>query len=125
MKFTSLGFAVLASALAATGTDLKLIEAAKSGDLKTVQALLSQRVSLTSTEPDGSNALHEAVRHDNVEAADSLIAAGIGVKTATRYNITPLSLACANGNATMIAHLLKAGAGADDTSEQGQTALMT
>ncbi len=46
-------------------------------------------------------------------------------KAATRYNITPLSLACTNGNATIIESLLKAGADANATSEEGQTALMT
>lgn len=55
----------------------------------------------------------------NLEIADLLIAAGANVKAATRYNITPLSLACTNGNATLIERLLKAGADADSTSEIG------
>ena len=43
----------------------------------------------------------------------------------TRYKITPLSLACSNGNAAIIERLLKAGVDANSTSEEGQTALMT
>jgi len=125
MKFTNLGLLFLAGVLAASGADLRLIDAAKHGDVKAVRTLLAQHVPLNSAEPDGSTALHEAVRSDNPEIADELIAAGADVKAATRYNITPLSLACANGNATMIEHLLKAGADANATSEQGQTALMT
>ena len=54
-----------------------------------------------------------------------LIAAGANVKAATRYNITPLSLACTNGNATVIERLLAAGANPNSTSEEGQTVLMT
>ena len=36
--------------------------------------------------------------------------AGADVKAANRYGVTPLSLACTNGNAAMIELLLKAGA---------------
>ena len=56
---------------------------------------------------------------------DLLLAAGANVKAATRYNITPLSLACTNGNARIVDRLLKAGADPNGTSEEGQTALMT
>ena len=36
--------------------------------------------------------------------------AGANVKAANRYGVTPLSLACTNGNAAMVELLLKAGA---------------
>ena len=39
--------------------------------------------------------------------------------------MTPLALASANGNAVIVERLLKAGADANGTSEEGQTALMT
>src|SRR5580692_5298253 len=127
MKFPGLGPAVLflAAVMPAAGSDLRLIEAAKSGDAKAVRALLAQRVPLNAAEADGSTALHEAAHADNVEIADLLIAAGADVKAATRYNITPLSLACSNGSAGMIERLLKAGADPNAVSEEGQTALMT
>src|SRR5580693_1577916 len=85
----------LACVLAAAGSDLRLIDAARSGDAKAVRALLQQGVPVTAVEPDGSTALHEAVRRDSLDIADLLIAAGADVKAANRYNITPLSLACA------------------------------
>ena len=52
---------------------------------------------------------------------DLLVASGANAKVATRYNITPLSLACTNGNATIIEHLLNAGAEPNSTSEEGET----
>ena len=39
-----------------------------------------------------------------------LLRAGANVKAANRYGVTPLSLACTNGNGAMVELLLKAGA---------------
>ena len=89
---------LLACVLTAAGTDLRLVDATRSGDVKAVRAALQQGVPVTAAEPDGSTALHEAVRRDNLEIANLLIAAGADVKVANRYNITPLSIACANGS---------------------------
>jgi len=116
---------VLAVSLAAAGSDLRLIQAAKNNDVKTARALIAQHVDVNAVEADGSTALHWAAQRNNVEIADLLIASGANVKLATRYNITPLFLACTNGNAALIEHLLKAGADPNSTFEQGQTALMT
>ncbi len=120
-----IGLVLVAGALAAAASDLRLIDAARNKDAPVVRELLAQHVPVTATAADGFTALHEAVRYNDLEIADLLLAAGADVKTATRYNITPLSLACTNGNAAMIERLLKAGADANSTSEAGQTALMT
>lgn len=122
MAFLTLIVSVL---LAAGPSGLKLIDAVKNNDARTVQALLAQHVNVNAAEADGSTPLHWAAQRNSTEIADLLIAAGANVKAATRYNVTPLFLAATNGNAAIIEHLLKAGVDANSVSEQGQTALMT
>lgn len=116
---------ISAVSLSAAPSDLRLINAVKSNDVKTVRSLLAQHVEVNAAEADGSTALHWAAQRNNLEIADALIASGANAKAATRYSITPLFLAATNGNATLIEHLLKAGVDANSTAEQGQTALMT
>ncbi len=122
-----IGILLLAAAACcgAVAADLHLIDAVKNNDIKTVRSLLAQHLDVNAHEADGSTALHWAAQRDTLEIADLLLAAGANAKAATRYNITPLSLACTNGNAIMLEHLIKAGADPNDTSEEGQTALMT
>src|SRR5712664_908939 len=97
---------VLATSLLAATTDVRLVEAVKNSDKAAVQKLLPQHVDLSATDTDGSTALHWAVRRDDLETANLLISGGANVKTANRYGVTPLSLACVNGTAAMIASLL-------------------
>jgi ankyrin repeat protein len=86
---------------------------------------LQNKAHLDAAEPDGSTALHWAIRRDNTEMARLLIAAGANPAAATRYGITPLHLAASNGNAEILDILLKAGLDANSTALEGQTALMT
>lgn len=127
MRLSQIGITafLVSTSLLAASTESRLLDAARDGDVKTVRALLAQHVPVTAADADGSTALHYAVRANNTELADLLIANGANVKAVTRYNVNPLALACSNGNADMIEHLLKAGADANSTSEEGQTALMT
>jgi ankyrin repeat protein len=94
-------------------TDTALINAAKRGDTAGVRALLAKKADVN------------AAGVDNLEIVNLLIDAGANVNAETRYKITPMSLACTNGNAAIIERLLKAGVDANSTSEEGQTALMT
>ena len=55
-------------------------------------------------------ALHWAVYHDDLPTATLLVKAGANAKAANRYGVTPLSLACTNGNTEIVELLLKAGA---------------
>src|SRR5262245_29027531 len=104
MKFLKMAslLTVFSVGLVCAGADLRLIEAVRSGDAKAVRALLEKHVSLTESEPDGATALHEAARQDNLEIASLLIAAGAKVNVTTRYNVSPLALACSKGSAPML-----------------------
>ncbi|MBI3471384.1 MAG: ankyrin repeat domain-containing protein, partial [Candidatus Solibacter usitatus] len=74
---------------------------------------------------DGTTALHWAAHQEDLETAELLVRAGANVKAANRYGVTPLSLACTNGNGAMVDLLLKAGADPNTSLPGGETALMT
>ena len=60
-----------------------------------------------------------------IAMAQMLIRAGANVKAVNRYGVTPIYLACTNGNAAMIELFLKAGADPNTALPEGETALMT
>ena len=110
---------------AATGTDLRLADAAMRADREAVRALLQQKIDVNAAQPDGTTALHWAARRDDLATVALLLRAGAKVDAATRYGVTPLYLAALNGNAAMIDALLNAGADANAANPGGETALMT
>ena len=116
---------VAAHLSAAEGRDVRLVDAVKAGDKAATSSLLRQHVNVNAAEPDGTTALHWAVRQDDLQLTDRLLAAGADVKAANRYGVTALYLASVNGSAAMIEKLLKAGADANAAAPEGETALMT
>ncbi|MDT8399724.1 MAG: ankyrin repeat domain-containing protein [Pseudomonadales bacterium] len=116
-----LGSTVLANTLAQEA----LAEAASSGDLDGVQALLQQGADIDARLRDGSTALHQAVLGDHTAISLKLLALGADPASADRYGITPLYLAALNGNADIVAALLAAGVDANTPDPSGETALMT
>jgi ankyrin repeat protein len=97
----------------------------KNGDKGTASSLLQGKVDVNASEPDGTTALHWAVRADDLDLAERLIKAGANPKSVNRYGITSLYLASLNGSAPMIERLLKAGVDPNAVSTEGETALMT
>ena len=105
--------------------EMKLIEAAKTGNTIEINSALKQRANVNAAEPDGTTALQWAVHRNQTKAVELLIRAGAKVKSSNLFGVTPLSEAAANGNAAILEILLRAGADANATSVQGEPALMT
>ncbi|HUB83413.1 MAG TPA: ankyrin repeat domain-containing protein [Bryobacteraceae bacterium] len=122
--------AILASALAAilpaATPDVRVADAAMNGDRAAVRSLLADKAPVSEAQGDGMTALHWAAFRDDLDLTKLLVAAGADVRAATRDgNITPLILACTNGDAAIIGELLKAGADPNASNLNGTTALMT
>ena len=109
----------------AAGADAPLADAVMRGNQDSVRTLLQQKADVNATQPDGTTALHWAVRQNELELAQTLIRAGAKAVVATRYGVTPLFFAAENGNPTMIDLLLRAGADPNSANPGGETVLMT
>jgi uncharacterized protein len=114
-----------AGARVSAAGDTRLADAAMRRDVAAVRKLLDEKIDVNAVGADGTPALHWLVRVDDFEDARRLIRAGADASKPNRYGVTPMQLACANGNAQMIALLLEAGADANVVDKQGETALMT
>jgi uncharacterized protein len=109
-------------------SDLRLAEASMRGDRAAVRSLLQQGTDVNVVNamlPDGTTALHWAVRADDVETTEMLIRARANVAAADRYGVTPLLLASLNANADIVEKLIRAGADPNSANPDGETALMT
>src|ERR1039458_4065848 len=82
----------------AVAGDTRLVDAVRSGNTAAVRSLIASKVNVNAPSADSSTPLHWAVEQDDFELANMLIDAGADVNAKTRYNITPLALACTNGN---------------------------
>jgi uncharacterized protein len=103
----------------------ELADAAMKRNMAALRSLLTQKADVNAAQSDGATALHWAVHFDDIDMVDLLIRAGANVKAANRLGVTPLALACINGNGGLIERLLKAGADANaPLSDLGETPLM-
>jgi uncharacterized protein len=117
----------LAAALGAATPEPGIIAATKAGNGAAVRALVQAKTDVNAREPDGTTALHWAVRVGSGTIVDVLLSAGADVNAANRYGLTPLAVATKAGQTAMMQKLLKAGAdvGRSDAGlPEGQTLLM-
>src|SRR5438034_9744332 len=126
-RFGICAMAVLLStgSLRGCGAAALLADAAEKMYRPRIRALLQQRVDVNTPQIDGMTALHWAAYQDDLETEELLVRAGANVKAANRYGVTPLSLACTNGNGAIVELLLAAGADPNTVLPGGETALMT
>ena len=113
---------MLAASAAAAQTSVA--DAVMNRDVAGLRALLQKKAEVNAPQIDGSTALHWAVYHDNLQAADLLIAAGANPKAVTREGVTPLAMATQFGSVAMVERLLKAGADPKELGPNGETMLM-
>jgi ankyrin repeat protein len=126
----ALWLAVCGAALAvvadvALAAEALVADAAEAGEAATIRTLIEEKSSVNAPQADGMTALHWATYHDDEEMVSRLLAAGADPKAANRYQVSPLALACTNGNVTIVKLLLDAGADANVALPGGETALMT
>ena len=124
MKQLNAGFLALLLLSPVYAKTADLATAALNEDKATVRSLLKEGADVNAALPDGTTALHWAVRADDAELVDLLIRAKANVQVADGDGITPLSLACANANVAMIRKLLAAGADANAADPNGVSPLM-
>ena len=115
----------VATAAPAASDEPPLVEAAKHRDWQQVRALLTRAADVNVRSGDGATALLWASHWNDVETARLLIAAGAHVDAANDLRITPLSLACTNGNARLVDLLLKSGGSPHTPIATGELPVMT
>ena len=119
------GIVFLAASVAAFGADRRLADAVERRDFSTANALLETGIPVDAAQPDGTTALHWAVRHSEPDVAARLLLAGADPNATNRYGVTPLTLAATNGHSGIVAALLDAGASPHAATPYGETPLMT
>ncbi len=80
--------------------------------------------SVEANERPSSLPLLEATYADDTKEAKALLESGADPDAINRYGVTPLALACQNGNVTLVESLLAAGADPDKTINGDETPLL-
>lgn len=120
-----LATALSVAAVAAAPADSRVADAAASGNLAAVRALIKAHADVNGAQGDGMTALHWAAMKDDVAMTQALVAAGASPKATTRLgDFTPIFFAAKNGNAVITRALLVAGADVKTPTSLGLTPLM-
>src|SRR3954451_9482876 len=85
-----------------------LADAVENRDAHAVSAVLEKKTDVNAPQADGMTALHWAAHYDDASTVKCLISAGAEAKATNRYGVTPLTLACTNGNTKVVEMLLDA-----------------
>ena len=106
------------------GPDGKLLTAAVSGDIFSVERLLKEGADINARASNGTTALMGAAYSDYPRTTRLLIARGADVNATSADGLTALHYAAGAGNTEIVGALLTAGADPNATSMDGTTPLM-
>ena len=113
------------AAVSAAPADSRVADAAATGNLSAVRALIKAGADVNAAQGDGMTALHWAVMKDDALMTQTLVTAGASARAVTRLgDFTPIFFAAKNGNAAITRTLLTAGADAKAATSLGLTPLM-
>lgn len=101
-----------------------LLDAALTGDFKSVRELTLQKADINEQTKDGFTALALCVRSNHSETFNTLLAAGADVNVTSHDGFAPLTLAARHGHVDMVKGLLDSRAKLDAETKSGGTALM-
>ena len=87
-----------------------LADAVEAKAAERITKLLAGKLNVNIPQVDGMTALHWAAYHDDAALGSRLLKRDARANVKNRYGITPLYLACQNGNGELTQALLKAGA---------------
>jgi uncharacterized protein len=107
------------SLVAADDLALELIEAARWGDVETLQWALNEGADPDARDAEGASAMEEAVRNRRYPAVTVLLAAGADPDTRTTRNEAVIVLAARGGDLDVIQALIAAGANVDARDTDG------
>ena len=113
------------SCLVSNGAESTFADAVEKQDKETIRRLLARQFDVNTPQADGMTALHWAVYLADLQTTEAIVRAGAIVDCENRYGVTPLSVACENGNSKIVELLLEHGANANATLFGGETVLMT
>ncbi|NNE91702.1 MAG: hypothetical protein HKN23_08645 [Verrucomicrobiales bacterium] len=101
-----------------------LSDLAEAQNWRAVEKALTEKADPNAAQPDGTTALHWAAYHDREQVVKTLLEAGGKPDARNRFDATPLSLACTNGNAVTAGLLIEAGADPNRENRGAETPLM-
>ena len=110
-----------ASAQAGDGS-LALVQAADSGDMASIKALLESGVTADAKDTAGETALVHAARNGHTEVVEALLEKGAHINAHRKDGMTPLMEAAWNGHLETVKILLAKNADADLRTKAGKTA---
>ena len=90
----------------AQSSELQLRDAVRNRDEATIRSLLDAQVDINAPQPDGATALHWAVYLNDVKTTTQLLQAGAIPDVVNELGVTPLYLACENGNGVIVLSLI-------------------